>query len=179
MAQIKYKLGDTTTLGEIIELIIEAVFPDEKSPTDNHRKVVKRIRGAISEAVKQGDLTVINKGVVLKKNLEINAPEFFKWAAKVKKWGLKSKIDGLPIDYTVYAAATTAIKRTKLTASAVVIPGDTEKLEREYVRSEYERLRLEQESQSLKSRLSDCEKELSSHKTRKAAINKKKGRRTI
>lgn len=185
MAKLKYNFDKKKiTLGDALGLIIKAVYPKELKPEYSRRKAEKRVRARISHAMAKRNLRSIKKGTNLKKELIINAPEFFEWAVTV--WPLKSNVDDLPIEYSVYAVATPAIKKAKLTVSDVVIPGDPEKLERSFISAEYERLRLEKENQALKSslnvaeaRLAECEKALDKDKKRKASINKKKGRRTV
>lgn len=153
-----YPAGNIST-SQAVELIAAVVYPD-----DDPIAACKRVRARIRYAREKGALPLSDS---------INAPDFFRWALDCKDWRALASVEGLPLSGTVGVACLSLGVMT-CKAYGTAIPGDPQKLRDEYCRCETERIKLVEENDELKKRISALESEVADWQERDRTMREKR-----
>lgn len=153
-----YPAGNISTR-QAVELIAEVVYPDDDSLAAR-----KRVRERIRYAREQGEVPLSDS---------INAPDFFRWALGLGAWRALASVEGLPRSAIIGVMNATLAAVTGK-GYGVAIPGDPQKLQDEYVRVEVERMKLVEENDELKMRISVLEAEVAGWQEKDRAMREKR-----
>lgn len=153
-----YPVGNITTR-QAVELIAEVVYPG-----DNQTAARKRVRERIRYAREQGEVPLSDS---------INAPDFFRWALGCEAWRALASVDGLPRS-AIIGVMSGSLAALTGKAYGVAIPGDPQKLRDEYTRVEVERMKLVEENDELKKRISALESEVAHWQEKDRAMREKR-----
>lgn len=158
ISKYPYPAGNISTR-QAVELIAAAIYPDDK-PIAARKRVRERIRYARE------------KGEVPRSDSLI-APDFFRWALNYEDWRALALVEGLPRS-AIIAVMSGSLPALTGKAYGVAIPGDPQKLRDEYTRVEVERMKLVEENNELKKRISELESEVSHWQEKDRAMREKR-----
>lgn len=153
-----YPAGNISTR-QAVELIAEAIYPGDEPIAAR-----KRVRERIRYAREKGKVPLSDS---------INAPDFFRWALDCEDWRALAAVEGLPRSVIIGVACGSICAMTGK-AYGTVIPGDPQKLRDEYCRCETERMKLVEENDEFKKRISALESEVAHWQEKDRAMREKR-----